>query len=223
MVQQILKDQDNSRKYRLRLVLTTFVDFRKVLVQKVIQMIQATVALLTIKHEGILLHCVKYARIRFSLTWVKRANLKTYVTRKQSTPNFLEKTISYPMIRKRICAYQGVKMFAFRKIWIAFFSRYLRFAIRSFALLPTSYAVKHMTLSFKFIVNKATVVWIIRITFWIGTFWKSANGITTSLSGSFQLLPWSFKMCCILAYFAQCCSMKLNYELKFLIIHLSLL
>ena len=113
MVQQILKDQDNSRKYRLRLVLTTFVDFRKVLVQKVIQMIQATVALLTIKHEGILLHCVKYARIRFSLTWVKRANLKTYVTRKQSTPNFLEKTISYPMIRKRICAYQGVKNVCF--------------------------------------------------------------------------------------------------------------
>ena len=111
MVQQILKDQGNSRKYPLRP--TTFVDFRKVPVQKVIQRIQATVTLLTIKHEGILLHCVKYARIRFSLTWVKRANLKTYVTRKQSTPNFLEKTISYPMIRKRICAYQGVKNVCF--------------------------------------------------------------------------------------------------------------
>ena len=38
----------------------------------------------------------------------------------------------------------GLKMFFFRKIWHALFSRNTRFEIRPFALLPTNYHIVHM-------------------------------------------------------------------------------
>ena len=50
---------------------------------------------------------------------------------------FRKTNISYPLIRTRMCAYQGVKMFLFPKIWRALFSYNTRFEIRPFALLPT--------------------------------------------------------------------------------------
>ena len=45
--------------------------------------------------------------------------------------------IFYP----RTCAYQGVKMFVFRKIWRDLFSWNTRFEIRQFAILPTKMLV----------------------------------------------------------------------------------
>ena len=77
---------------------------------------------------------------------------------KQSTPNFQKTNISYPLMRTRTCAYQGVRnvgffptpwyahvrvrirgkeMLVFRKIWCASFSCNIRFEIRAFVLLPT--------------------------------------------------------------------------------------
>ena len=50
---------------------------------------------------------------------------------------FRKTNISYPLIRTRTCAHQGVRMFVFRKIWRALFSWNPRFEIRAFALLPT--------------------------------------------------------------------------------------
>ena len=43
--------------------------------------------------------------------------------------------ISYPLIRTRTCAYQGVKKFAFRKIWRALFSCNTHFDIHPFCLI----------------------------------------------------------------------------------------
>ena len=41
----------------------------------------------------------------------KKANLKTYVTRKKKHTKFSEKTsISYPLICTRTCVYQGVRL-----------------------------------------------------------------------------------------------------------------
>ena len=78
-------------------------------------------------------------RSYFVNTKAKNANLKTEVTRKQSTPNFQKNEHFYPLIRTRACAYQGVRNAAFRKIWRALFSYYHGFEIRLFALLPTIY------------------------------------------------------------------------------------
>ena len=50
---------------------------------------------------------------------------------------FRKTNISYPLIRTRTCAYQGVRMFFFRKIWHALFSWNTRFQIRPFTLLLT--------------------------------------------------------------------------------------
>ena len=56
--------------------------------------------------------------------------------KKQRTPNFRKINISFPLMRKRGCAYEGVKNVRFRKIWCALLSWYKYFEICSFALLP---------------------------------------------------------------------------------------
>ena len=70
----------------------------------------------------------------------KRTNLKREKTRKGNKVRhiFRKTSIFYPFTRTRICAYQGVKMFVFRRIWRALVSCYLRFKVRPFALSPTS-------------------------------------------------------------------------------------
>ena len=57
------------------------------------------------------------------------------VRRKQSTPNFPKNEHFLPPDTH----IRGQKMFAFRNIWRPLLSCYLRFEIRSFALLPTIY------------------------------------------------------------------------------------
>ena len=47
---------------------------------------------------------------------------------------FQKKKIFYPLIRKRTCAYQGVRNVGFRKFWRALFSYHTRFEICPFAL-----------------------------------------------------------------------------------------
>ena len=42
-----------------------------------------------------------------------RANLRTGVSRKQSTPNFPKNEHFLPLIRTRTCAYQGVRNVSF--------------------------------------------------------------------------------------------------------------
>ena len=76
--------------------------------------------------------------------WGKRANLKTGVTRKQTTPNFQENehflppnTHTYIPVRIR-----GKERFVLRKIWWAFFSWNTRFEIFPFVFLTTSYFLK---------------------------------------------------------------------------------
>ena len=71
----------------------------------------------------------------------KRVNLKTGVSRKQSTANFLKNEHLLPRdtdtyIRVRI---RGLKMFVFRTICRVLFSRNTCFEIRPFAILLTNY------------------------------------------------------------------------------------
>ena len=64
------------------------------------------------------------------------AILKTGVTRKESTPNFLKNEHFLTPARVRI---RWFEIFVFWKIWRTLFSCNTCFKIRPFALLPTSY------------------------------------------------------------------------------------
>ena len=75
------------------------------------------------------------------LSWIlsvirqERANLKTEVTRRQSTPSFPKNDISYPLICTCTCAYQWVRNVRFSENWACFvFLKHLGF---TFALLPS--------------------------------------------------------------------------------------
>ena len=52
-----------------------------------------------------------------------------------------KRTFFYPLIRTRTCTYQGVKNVRFSENWRALYSCYLRFEIRSFAIVPTNYSI----------------------------------------------------------------------------------
>ena len=71
----------------------------------------------------------------------KRANLKTEVTRKESTPNFPKNTHFYPVTRTRMCAYQEVWNVCFSEN-LTCFGKLIRKILRPvtpalrFALLP---------------------------------------------------------------------------------------
>ena len=65
---------------------------------------------------------------------------KRVLQQNKSCQIFQKTNISYPLIRTRTCAYQGVRYICFlRKIWLAEFYCYPRFEICPFALLPTNY------------------------------------------------------------------------------------
>ena len=65
---------------------------------------------------------------------------------KKARKIFRKTNISYPPIRARTCAYQGVKMFVFWKIWRTLFPWNTRFEIRPFVLLPTNYSCQALHL-----------------------------------------------------------------------------
>ena len=61
------------------------------------------------------------------------------ISRKQSMPNFTKNEhFLPPLIRTYTCADQGVRTIHFSENLACFFSSYLRFEIRPFALLPTN-------------------------------------------------------------------------------------
>ena len=53
---------------------------------------------------------------------IRRANLETSVSRKESTPNFPKNDYFLPTDSTPTCAYQGVRRFVFWKIWRGLFS-----------------------------------------------------------------------------------------------------
>ena len=65
---------------------------------------------------------------------------------KKTRKTFRKTNISYSPIRARTCAYQGVKMFVFWKIWRTLFPWNTRFEIRPFVLLPTNYCCQALHL-----------------------------------------------------------------------------
>ena len=67
---------------------------------------------------------------------IRRPNLETSVSRKQSTPNFPKNDHFLPTDSTPTCAYQRVR-FVFRKIWRGLFSWNTDFEIRPFTLLRT--------------------------------------------------------------------------------------
>ena len=69
-----------------------------------------------------------------------KGRISKWVFQENYTRQIFRKTnISYPLIRTRTCAYQGVRKFVFRKTWRALFSWNTRFRIRPFAILPTNF------------------------------------------------------------------------------------
>ena len=71
----------------------------------------------------------------------KRTNLKTEVTRNQSTPNSPKNKHFYPLLRTYTCACEGVKNARFSENMAHFvsFSCFLPFKICPFALSPMNY------------------------------------------------------------------------------------
>ena len=63
----------------------------------------------------------------------QKGDLKTEVTRKQSTPNFPKKEHFLPPDTR---AYEGVRNVCFSENLTCFVSFYLRFEVRPFTLLP---------------------------------------------------------------------------------------
>ena len=85
-----------------------------------------------------------------------------------------KKTKHAKFSEKRKCAYQGIKMFVFRKIWRALFSWNTHFEIRPFALLLTIYCSKLIlllklfnVLDEKYYLRGLFIWWLIhKITLW---------------------------------------------------------
>ena len=92
----------------------------------------------------------------------------------ESQNGCFKKTKHAKFSEKRTCAYQGIKMFVFRKIWRALFPWNTHFEIRPFALLLTIYCSKLIlllklfnVLDEKYYLRGLFIWWLIhKITLW---------------------------------------------------------
>ena len=77
-----------------------------------------------------------------SLVISERVNIKTVVSRKQSTQNFPKMNISYPLICMRTCAYKGVRNVRFSENLACFAVLQIVAGHRSLPTIWVSWSVK---------------------------------------------------------------------------------
>ena len=68
-----------------------------------------------------------------------KGRISKRVFQKNNTSNFRKENISYPLIRARMCAYQGVRNIRFSENLTCFVFLKTRFEIRHFVLLQTKF------------------------------------------------------------------------------------